>query len=233
MRHELQTWSQEGRTVFLITRENRQTYRAELDQIFRMRCDVFAKAMRWQGLYLTGGYEKDWLDNEEALYLGVYDETGAVAGSMRLNPTTSPTLTSRVFSRLVQFVDYPSSPTVFDITRFFVSKDARTSMRGLFYSCDLMCGSHELGLSNGWTEFTGVLGTGFLSSLVQLGIEVNALGLPTPIEGEDYVAVSVPICPDSLRRLYHVSKNFEPRLISVDLDAVNEAIPENRALVCS
>lgn len=215
--------------AFLITQLNRDRYEKELDQIFQLRHEVFVETLGWRGLNSDDGRERDQFDNDDALYLATRDRADYVVGCMRLNPTTSPSLTATVFQGLVQFYDLPSLATVYDISRYAVSPRAKGCGQAAFHGVDLVCAAFELGLSEQWTAFTAVLPVSVFSSMLQNSVEVNALGFPASFEGQDYVAVTIPIRERSLQKLYEGSGGCRPRLRTVTFHE-RDVVPEPRTI---
>src|SRR5262245_10036242 len=71
---------------------NAHFYAPQLDQMFRMRHAFYVEGRGWADLVSVDGRERDEFDNESACYLMSLDEDSEVAASVRLNPTTGPTL---------------------------------------------------------------------------------------------------------------------------------------------
>jgi acyl-homoserine lactone synthase len=200
--------------IFLITPSNRDLYKAELDEMFRLRHEVLVETLQWQGLTSDSGRERDEFDNDEARYLGMQDGAGEIVGCMRLNRADVATLTSTVFSHLVQFADLPSGDTVFDVSRYLTSRQWQPSLSGNVQNLDILCAVYELGLQEGISNFTAVISTNLLSSLLQIGVEVNALGFPSKINGDDCIAIASPASHKNLTALYRATHNSQPRLSS-------------------
>jgi len=197
--------------VILITPSNRHLHRRELDAIFRLRHDVLVGVLGWTGLASDGGRERDQFDNEDTHYLALTDPAGIVIGCMRLNRATGQTLTSTAFANLIQFGDLPKGAGVYDVSRHLIAR-SQASLRDSLAGFDLLCALYELGLAEDMTEFTAVMPTRLLSTLLQIGVELNAMGFPARIDREDCVAVSAPVVRASLERLYRATRSRTPRL---------------------
>ncbi len=109
--------------IQVITQYNQHIYGKQLDQMFRMRHEYYVLGHGWEGLSSQNGRETDEFDNLEAVYLVSVDVFGEVAASLRLNPTTGPTL-------LKKFSDYadgplPESPSCWDLSRWIARPDQR------------------------------------------------------------------------------------------------------------
>ncbi len=200
--------------VFLITPANRHRYASELDAIFRLRHDVLIEALGWKGLHSTNGREIDEFDDQRALYLGIRDTMGSndVIGCMRLNPMNGPNLTTRHFSHLVEFDDLPTSVHAFDVTRHLISPRHEQSLKESLAGLDLFCALYEFGLMEVASEFVAVIPIHLFSVLMQIGVEIDALGFPVEIEGETCLAARGPASEKSLQALYRATRNTAPRL---------------------
>jgi acyl-homoserine lactone synthase len=71
---------------------NQHLHARRLDQMFRRRHVFYVEGHGWDGLTSRDGKETDKFDDEHAVYLMSIDPFGDVAASVRLNPTTGPTL---------------------------------------------------------------------------------------------------------------------------------------------
>ena len=91
-----------------------------LDQMFRIRAEVFADRLGWE-VDVTDRREIDRFDNEHPLYLlSVHEESGDLQGAVRLLPTTGPNMLRDVFSRLVPGGTV-ESPLIWESSRFAIN----------------------------------------------------------------------------------------------------------------
>ncbi|WP_028034087.1 acyl-homoserine-lactone synthase [Chelativorans sp. J32] len=87
-----------------------------LDQMFRLRKQVFHDALKWE-VSLVGHYERDHYDTLGPVYLAWYDpERVALYASMRLLPTTGPTLLFDVFRETMPDASL-AAPGIWEATR--------------------------------------------------------------------------------------------------------------------
>jgi acyl-homoserine lactone synthase len=88
--------------VHIVDRSNRNAYRDELEQHFRLRHEIYVGERGWHDLARRDGREVDAFDNDDAVYLlGILPDKGVVAGS-RLVPSLKPHLMSEVFPQLAE-----------------------------------------------------------------------------------------------------------------------------------
>ena len=197
--------------LFLIDAATRDSYADELDGIFSLRHQVLCNEYKWHGISATDDRETDQFDCRDAIYLGVRNTAGQVVACLRLNPSHRPTLTSEVFRDLVEFTDLPSGPLFYDVSRLVLASEVRGDPLGA--GLDLMCAMYEWGLAHRVTGYTAVTSLRVLSWLLQIGMKIDALGLPRTIEGEPTVAIYLPVVTASLANLYSKSRNPKPRLL--------------------
>ena len=78
--------------LVVVEDQNASQYRDLLDEMFRLRARVFNDRLKWD-VVVKGGMERDRYDDEGPVYLIYTDEEQKkVKGSLRLLPTTGPTL---------------------------------------------------------------------------------------------------------------------------------------------
>ncbi len=91
-----------------------------MDEMFRMRAEVFAGRLGWD-VTVTDGREIDHFDAEDPLYLlSLNDQTEELQGAVRLLPTTGPNMLRDVFSVLVPGGP-PESPLIWESSRFAIN----------------------------------------------------------------------------------------------------------------
>lgn len=91
-----------------------------MDEMFRMRAEVFAGRLGWD-VTVTDGREVDRFDAEDPLYLiSLNEQTEKLQGAVRLLPTTGPYMLRDVFSDLVPD-GAPESPLIWESSRFAVN----------------------------------------------------------------------------------------------------------------
>jgi len=86
-------------------------------QVAGYRYKVFVENLGWD-LYAPDGLEQDQFDRPDTVYVAVQDDEGEVCGCARLLPTTHPYLLSEVFPQLLNGAVPPSSPEIWELSRF-------------------------------------------------------------------------------------------------------------------
>nr|WP_246742360.1 hypothetical protein [Microvirga splendida] len=91
----------------------------------------------------------------------------------------------------------PRAHDIYEWTRYFVVKERRMGRT----DCRLLAAIQQFCLEEGVTELTAVVEMWWLPRWQQVGFQVRPLGLPTMIEGQPCIAVSIKISEESLDRV--------------------------------
>ncbi|MFC0217542.1 MULTISPECIES: acyl-homoserine-lactone synthase [Pseudochelatococcus] len=110
--------------MFIVIQKNEYNKYAHLiDQSFRLRKRIFVDQLRWK-VEVTGPYERDSYDNLGPAYLIWCDEQADhLYGSVRLLPTTGPTLLYDVFRSTFPDISL-IGPGIWEGTRMCVDETA-------------------------------------------------------------------------------------------------------------
>lgn len=180
--------------IHAVTLTNQHLYARQLDQMFRMRHAFYVEGHGWTGLTSRDGKETDEFDDEHAVYLMSLDPFGSVAASVRLNPTTGPTL-------LKKFGDWsdevlPELESVWDISRWIAAPQHRRASNPRWpsnHQRELMIGILEFCLSRGLTHLTMLAESRLAERIAAYGWPLRYLGAPREYEGGKGIAVAAEI----------------------------------------
>lgn len=180
--------------IHAVTLANQHLYGRQLDQMFRMRHAFYIEGHGWSGLTSTDGRETDEFDDGSVVYLMSIDPFGDVAASVRLNPTTGPTL-------LQKFADWsdetlPTLDSVWDISRWIAAPQHRRASNPRWpsnHQRELMVGILEFCLSRGLTHLTMLAEHRLAERISAYGWPLRFLGAPRPYEGGKGIAVAAEI----------------------------------------
>lgn len=197
--------------LILVNDNNKHEHASDLDKIHILRNQVFIEQLKWPALKSTNGREYDQYDVPGAVHIAV-KEGDDIAASVRLTWADRPTLLRDIFPHLVQFESVPADAGSVDLSRFVVSPKYGDRDRMNRYGSDLICGVLEYGAAEGIENFTAVISPHFLSTILQWGVEAHAMGFPAGTGRDEHIAVRVPATEASISRLYHFTRNCEPRL---------------------
>lgn len=154
----------------ILTNHDRVTHAALFEQMFRARAQVFHDRLGWE-VQVTDGLEIDRYDHlEDVTYVVTLDDNGRVTGSLRLLPTTGPTMMKSDFNDFFNEPVDVESPTTLECTRFVVhpvdeehpSEQRRVSSQLLIALC-------ELCLSNGYDSILGLYNAGMTRVYRRIG----------------------------------------------------------------
>jgi acyl-homoserine lactone synthase len=182
--------------IHIITASNRHLYEARLEELFRLRHDIFVGERRWTALERPDGREIDDYDNADSVYF-VAIEDDRIVGGHRLYPTTKPTMLGDVFPHLAAVRGVPEDEAIWEWSRYFVVKDKRDGKVNLA----LLAAVQELCLEEGIVEISAVMETWWLPRFQQAGFTVRPLGLPALVNNEWTMAGIIEISADTLAQL--------------------------------
>src|SRR6185369_2500150 len=128
--------------IDVVTKDNAHLYGEALEEMFRLRHDVYVKERNWTDLARPDGLERDQFDNENATYLIAFDD-GRVSGSVRLLPTVTPHLLGDLFPQLCEAQPVPRSEDIMEITRLCAHADYRQPGKKSFVIDRLATGMFE------------------------------------------------------------------------------------------
>jgi acyl homoserine lactone synthase len=158
---------------------NAHEYSNLIDEMFRLRARVFHDRLGWD-VHIVDGTERDKYDDQGPVYLIYTDENAReVRGSLRLLPTTGPTVLADVFSDTLPGSANLSAPTIWECTRLCL--DDRILDRGraeelLFASTVLIAALGEVAIAAGIETILGNLDSSMLRLYRHIGCEVEVLG---------------------------------------------------------
>jgi N-acyl-L-homoserine lactone synthetase len=165
--------------IVVVERYNAHEYSHLMDQMFRLRARVFHDRLGWD-VEVADGKERDRYDDEGPVYI-IYadDEARQVKGSLRLLPTTGPTVLADIFSDTLPDAVNLSAPTIWECTRFCV-EDHGASSRGhreeLIASGVLIAALGDVALRSGIEAILGNFDSTMLRLYRRIGCEVEVLG---------------------------------------------------------
>jgi acyl homoserine lactone synthase len=189
--------------IIVVEQQNLDKYSHLVHEMFRLRARTFRDKLKWD-VQVVDGMECDKYDNEAPVYLIYTDsEASTVIGSLRLLPTTGPTLLADTFSDTLPEAVHLSSPAIWECTRFCLDdgllyQDRRERM--LFASGTLLAGLGEVALGAGINTILGNFDPIMLRVYKRIGCEVEVLG-STRLHGRSIYLGSFPVTEAILRRV--------------------------------
>ncbi len=167
--------------IHLVQPVHAEFYTTQLDQMFKQRANVFKEKLGWDVYVDKLGREHDRYDGLNPIYLLWIDETsGKVLGSLRLMPTTGPTLLGDVFHDTLPDGFEFESPRVWECTRFCVDEslfkgrdDGLTVSR---VASEMLFAIGEVGISAGIETVVGNFIPAMLRIYKRAGCKLDVLG---------------------------------------------------------
>jgi acyl homoserine lactone synthase len=189
--------------IIVVEQYNAHKYLHLLDEMYRLRARIFRGRLNWD-VKVTDGKERDRYDDEQPVYIIYSDEAGReVKGSLRLLPTTGPTLLADIFSDTLPDAVNLSAPTIWECTRFCLNDELMDSGRQdemLFASSALLEAIGGVALRAGVEAIIGNFDEAMLRLYRRIGCEVELLG-STLRYGEPIYLGLHPISEPIVRRI--------------------------------
>jgi N-acyl-L-homoserine lactone synthetase len=160
--------------IVVIEPYNAHEFPELLDEMFRLRARVFHGRLRWD-VQVADGKERDKYDDQGPVYLIYVDDNSLkVKGSLRLLPTTGPTVLADVFSDTLPDAVHLSAPTIWECTRFCLEDDIREKL--LIASAALIAALGDVAIGAGIESIVGNFDSTMLRLYRRIGCEVEVLG---------------------------------------------------------
>jgi acyl homoserine lactone synthase len=167
---------------------------------FRLRHRVFIDRTNYQ-VPTWREMEYDQYDTPAATYLVWRDEEGVARGVARLSPTDRPYMLKDVWPEMVETIPLPSSPTIWEGTRFGVDKDLQPELRKRIVA-ELVAGYMEFCVEAGVRGIIGVMPTLIWRAVFSSnGWPVQFLGSPQVLGGDKCVAGLLGVTPEITARV--------------------------------
>lgn len=165
--------------IAVIQEHNAHRYPALLDEMFRLRARIFRDRLGWD-VTVVDGKERDKFDDEAPVYLIYADDDGRkIKGSLRLLPTTGPTLLQECFADTIPDAAGLSAPTIWECTRFclddsMLDRGDRDELQ--IASGTLIAALGDIALGAGIESILGNFDATMLRLYRRIGCEVEVLG---------------------------------------------------------
>jgi N-acyl-L-homoserine lactone synthetase len=206
--------------IVLVEQHNAAEYSNLMDEMFRLRARVFRDQLGWD-VEVAEGKERDKYDNYGPVYL-IYtdDEIRVVKGSMRLLPTTGPTLLADIFSDTLPDGVHLSAPTIWECTRFCL--DYRLLGGGnreqlQLASAVLIAALGEIAISAGIESILGNFDNLMLRLYRRIGCKVDVLGSTRRFGRPIYLGlfpISEPILSNVKRKLKSADSAIDRAMVA-------------------
>jgi acyl homoserine lactone synthase len=194
--------------IVVVQNSNTQRHENLLDKMFRQRARFFHDRLKWD-VQVTDGKERDRYDDEGPVYI-IYtdDHRSEVKGSLRLLPTTGPTLAADVFWDTLPDAVHLSAPTIWECSRFCIDESILSSgIEGItFASRVLIAALGDVALGAGIESIIANFDASKLRLYRRIGCEVEVLGSTSRYGSPVYLGVHH-ISETVVRRVWGKLKN--------------------------
>lgn len=212
--------------IEVVTKDNAHLYGEALEEMFRLRHDIYVKERNWIDLDRPDGLEKDQFDGPDATYLLAMDDN-RVSGCVRLLPTTGPHLLGDVFPHLCESQPVPRSEEIYEITRLCAYPEYRQPGQGGVLD-KLVCGLFEHALALGLRQMSMVTDAFLVAKGLQFGWKLRPLGLPTPYREGTCIACLATVDRGILDNFYRIAGLSGPLLNYVGIPKPSVELPGER-----
>ena len=168
---------------------------------FRLRHRIFVDRQHWN-LSTIRGMEYDQYDTPATQYLIWRDTDGEARGIARLNPTDRPYMFKDIFSDHFEVDSPPSSPEIWEGTRFGVDRGLDAASRNRIIA-ELLAACLEFGLGSGIKQYLVLMPLVVLKrTFPKMGCSVKIIGAEKRM-GLDMVAPAMcDVSKEILANLY-------------------------------
>jgi acyl homoserine lactone synthase len=189
--------------IVVVESSNAHRHATLLEKMFRQRARFFHDRLKWD-VRVVDGRERDRYDDEAPVYIIYTDDLGReVNGSLRLLPTTGPTLAGDVFSDTLPDAVHLAAPTIWECSRFCL--DEKVLAGGIeaitFTSRVLIAALGDVAMRAGIESIIGNFDASKLRLYRRIGCEVDILG-STSKYGEPVYLGLHPISETIVRRVW-------------------------------
>jgi len=179
------TFSDGRQMITIVEPYNVAEHRHHLDQMFRQRARVFRDQLGWD-VTVNQDLERDKFDDMSPVY--IIDVTGdEVCGSLRLLPTTGPTLSEEMFTRSVV-----NAPTIWELSRL--------CMQSVQIAINLLTAVAELSVQRGIETIIANTQRDVMNLVKSIGFDVKVLDY-TDMFGERVFLCSAPMDKETIERI--------------------------------
>ena len=162
--------------IYVIDKRNRKGFRPQIEQMFRLRHDIYVGRRGWKALERADGRDVDQFDTDATVYLLSIDDAGQVTGGLRLNPTTGPHLIRDIFPHTVAGEEIPVGDHIYEFTRWFVVQERVSAEENRRVAGELLVAMLEYGKYIGLTHISLCCDAFFWKTMQETRWDVRRLG---------------------------------------------------------
>jgi len=162
--------------IYVIDKHNRRAFHSQIEEMFRLRHDIYVGRRGWKALEKPDGRDVDQFDTDSTVYILGIDDSGNVTAGLRLNPTTGPHLIRDIFPHAVTEEPIPVGNSIYEFTRWFVVKERISPEENRRVAGELLVAMLEYGKSIGLTHISLCCDSFFWKTMQEMRWDVRRLG---------------------------------------------------------
>lgn len=210
--------------IYALTTAELQARPDLFEAVYALRYQIFVEEMGWEALRREDRRETDQFDHDEAVH-HLCMRHGMLVGYQRMLPTTRPYLLSEVLPELCEG-EPPSSPTVWELTRYAVAPAFRDGRRGVStVGSELIAGFVEWGLAQGVNQVIIEFEPMWVLRALQLNFLARPLGYQRAYGRQQVVATMLTFNEQTLEVVRNRRNHHAPVMsrTSIDLQTMRKA----------
>lgn len=184
--------------VLLVCGREQARHAQVLEDMHRVRAQVFVEKLGWDVPVDATGQEKDQFDTEDAVYLIATDDHGRHLSSVRLLPSTAPHVLGALFDDLC-LGGAPRAPDVWEISRLCSTPglEREIMVRARRRVCAAIM---EFASLRGIRRYSCAISTSWLPTFLLPGWTCTPLGPPQERKGDTLGAFAIEASDPALVR---------------------------------
>ncbi|OAF20194.1 acyl-homoserine-lactone synthase [Bradyrhizobium neotropicale] len=189
--------------IQLITESSYEAFSCTLASMYKLRYRVFKERLDWS-VITSADMEMDEFDLLCPAYLVQTSPDGSVEGTVRLLPTTGPTMVRDTFPMLLAGLPAPLDPQVWESSRFAIDvpPDQRKGEHGLAKATyELFAGMLEFGLARRLNSIVTVTDVRMERILKRAGWPLSRIAPPCTIGNTLALAGHLEVSADVLQKV--------------------------------
>lgn len=196
--------------ILVITPENREDYLGYLEEMHRIRYEVFVERCGWANLENPFRMDVDQFDRPWVTYYLKLAPDGSILAGLRTLPTNRPYMLEKLYYPLFEdkfnTKKLPHDENVWEMSRYFVLDPDYRTERGHAAKMELYVAVFEHALASGVTSLCAVGETYIMARALRLGWNIKPISVP----------------------FIHKEVDFDGEMVAINLDVNAEMVAATR-----